>query len=88
MASLKEFRDRAAEVLAMRQEKGKSLGEESRETIEGILEVTAELKSMLDAEPETPAQEAIEEDDTLDLQNMILGVLSIEADLIGETEDE
>lgn len=88
VASLKEFRDRAAEVLAMRQEKGKSLGEESRETIEGILEVTAELKSMLDAEPETPAQEAIEEDDTLDLQNMILGVLSIEADLIGETEDE
>lgn len=45
LASLKSFRARAAEVLTMRQEKGKHLSEETMETVKDI---AVEMKALLD----------------------------------------
>lgn len=55
LASVVKLRERAAEVMAKRAEKGKGLGEESETLVKQIREQLAELDALLNATPETPA---------------------------------
>lgn len=52
LASVVEFRERAAEVMAMRAQKGQGLGEESRDLMAQIQEELGRLKELLKPAPE------------------------------------
>lgn len=55
LTAVTKLRERAAEVMAKRAEKGKGLGEESETLVKQIRDQLAQLESLLDTTPESPA---------------------------------
>lgn len=77
MASVKELRERAADVVAMRAQKGKGLGEESASLLESLTEELKAFESVLKDEPDTKNTETMTDEQRAVLRRIWLNSVRI-----------
>ncbi len=77
MASLKELRERAADVVAMRAQKGKGLGEESSALLEALTDELKQFEAVLVNEPEVKNDDNLTEEQAAELRRIWLNSVRI-----------